>query len=226
MKELEESKSRKWVIPSIVAVIVIVVVVAVVGISFLGANQEYEIPVADIDVDENVVYASISVHFDASGSYDPDGTIKTHEWDFQDGSTDYGEVVSHAFEDEGTYEVVLTVTDNDDQSISTSVEITVLNDISITITDYGWSLLWPWYFWLDITVTNHGYDQASTGYAWFEVEVVGGGKYSGVDATGSPPNTLGKDDLASWTVYFDIPGDKTPDTLIYDDLDHHTEASI
>lgn len=57
MIELEESRSRKWVTPSIVAVIVIVVEAAAVGISFLGQEktEENETPVADFDVDSATV---------------------------------------------------------------------------------------------------------------------------------------------------------------------------
>ena len=50
--------------------------------------------------------------FDGGGSTDPDGTIAAYAWDFGDGSRGEGQSVNHAFEAEGSYTVVLTVTDD------------------------------------------------------------------------------------------------------------------
>jgi PKD repeat protein len=50
------------------------------------------------------------VIFDASGSTDDRG-IASYSWDFGDGSTSSEVVVSHIFEDAGTFIVILTVTD-------------------------------------------------------------------------------------------------------------------
>ena len=53
------------------------------------------------------------VRFDASASYDPDGTIVGYTWDFGDGTLAHGATVTHAFETPGvSYQVVLTVTDD------------------------------------------------------------------------------------------------------------------
>lgn len=51
--------------------------------------------------------------FDGSGSYDPDGTIVSYLWDFGDGTTVMGAVVSPSYAVAGTYTVALIVTDND-----------------------------------------------------------------------------------------------------------------
>lgn len=51
--------------------------------------------------------------FDGSQSSDADGRVASYEWDFGDGSTATGAVVEHAFESAGTYEVRLTVRDDD-----------------------------------------------------------------------------------------------------------------
>ncbi|MEM3699754.1 MAG: PKD domain-containing protein [Candidatus Bathyarchaeia archaeon] len=59
--------------------------------------------------------ANKTVHFDASGSYDPDGSINLYIWDFGDGSkqntTD--PVVSHNYTKEGLYSITLRVRDNE-----------------------------------------------------------------------------------------------------------------
>lgn len=59
------------------------------------------------------------IEFNAGDSVDPDGNIVQYEWDFGDGDTDTGEVVTHNYgpagEDNwGEFDVTLTVTDDDD----------------------------------------------------------------------------------------------------------------
>ncbi|RLB37471.1 MAG: hypothetical protein DRH20_07690, partial [Deltaproteobacteria bacterium] len=55
------------------------------------------------------------VSFDGSGSYDqsPGGSVVSYAWDFGDGNTAAGAVVTHTYAAAGRYEVRLTVTDND-----------------------------------------------------------------------------------------------------------------
>jgi len=51
--------------------------------------------------------------FNGSSSYDRDGVVFLYEWDFDDGSTGQGVVISHGYNESGTYDVTLTVTDDD-----------------------------------------------------------------------------------------------------------------
>jgi len=53
------------------------------------------------------------VQFNASASNDNDGTISSFAWNFGDGTTSNGVTRYHQFTAPGTYNVVLTVTDND-----------------------------------------------------------------------------------------------------------------
>jgi spore coat protein H len=53
-----------------------------------------------------------AVTFDASGSIDPDGTIVSYLWDFDDGNTTTGVRVTHSFGEMDDFKVTLTVTDN------------------------------------------------------------------------------------------------------------------
>jgi len=66
------------------------------------------------------------VSFDASSSTDKDGTITVYAWDFGDGSVATGKTTSHTFIKEGTYTVVLTVTDNDGATATQEDKITVV----------------------------------------------------------------------------------------------------
>lgn len=56
--------------------------------------------------------SSTWVDFNASGSYDPDGSIVSYAWDFGDGTTGTGVAPSHVYPYEGYFTVTLTVTDN------------------------------------------------------------------------------------------------------------------
>jgi pectate lyase len=65
-------------------------------------------PVADAGPDQLALVGE-AVIFNGGGSSDPDGDSLTRMWDFGDGTTASGEVVSHAYAAPGTYTVRLTV---------------------------------------------------------------------------------------------------------------------
>jgi len=54
----------------------------------------------------------LTCSFDASNSFDPDGTITSYAWDLGDGTTASGGTISHAYAAGGYRTVTLTVTDN------------------------------------------------------------------------------------------------------------------
>ena len=78
-----------------------------------------------------------TVIFNASSSSDAVG-IESYSWDFGDESSDTGDVVSHIFENPGSFDVTLTATDAAGNSASTSVAITV-NDVTIPSAAFNWS---------------------------------------------------------------------------------------
>ena len=70
-------------------------------------------------------YISDIVYFNGSASADNDGYITEFNWDFGDGFSDSGIQVSHIYTYEGTFQVTLTVKDNDEATGTTNQEITV-----------------------------------------------------------------------------------------------------
>ena len=77
-------------------------------------------PPVSVPGPQRVVCPGTEVVFDGSGSYDADGGITRHEWDFGDGARAQGPSVSHVFEKPGTYEVALTVTDDTQSSCAST----------------------------------------------------------------------------------------------------------
>ena len=84
-------------------------------------------PVASFTESATVVLTGETIHFDASGSYDPDGSISSYRWSFGDGSTRTGKTADYSYRDNGIYTVTLTVVDNDGGTASTSDVKTILN---------------------------------------------------------------------------------------------------
>jgi len=66
-----------------------------------------------------------TITFDGRGSSDPDGNLANFEWNFGDGNTTTGPLVTHAFPSAGSYTVTLTVTDDKGATNSTDLTLTV-----------------------------------------------------------------------------------------------------
>ena len=67
------------------------------------------------------------ITFDGSNSSDPDGSITNYTWNFGDGKKAYGTIVTHKYDDDGNYNVSLTVIDNDGAWDIMTKEIFVAN---------------------------------------------------------------------------------------------------
>lgn len=87
-------------------------------------------PTASFTYSPNEPLRGEAVTFDASSSTDPDGTIAKYRWNFGDNTTIVEETVpstTHTYATASTYDVMLTVMDNNELSDSTSATIKILN---------------------------------------------------------------------------------------------------
>ena len=90
-------------------------------------------PVASFTYSPEKPFVNETIIFNAFSSYDPDGNITSYEWNFGDGnvtSTTH-EVLNHSYSEAGSYEVTLTVTDDDGVTNSTTKIITVYQPTTI-----------------------------------------------------------------------------------------------
>ncbi len=77
------------------------------------------------------------IHFDGSASFDPDGRVTDHLWDFGDGSKSHQEVADHEFTKEKDFTVTLRVTDNKGQTGTKSKDIKIEKPREIQCTGPG-----------------------------------------------------------------------------------------
>jgi len=84
-----------------------------------------EPPVAVASSDVTKGKAPLAVQFDSTGSSDPDGSALVYAWDFGDGSTSQEPNPSHIYGVPGVFVATLTVHDDQGQSASAQIEITV-----------------------------------------------------------------------------------------------------
>lgn len=78
------------------------------------------------------------VQFSSNGSSDPDGTITAYDWDFGDGTTETGANPVHTYTTAGSYNITLTVTDDNGARDSNSTSATIapiISDADVFLTE-------------------------------------------------------------------------------------------
>jgi len=88
-------------------------------------GKDNELPTASFTAEPTNGETPLDVSFDASDSSDPDGSINSYDWDFDDGSTGTGETTSHTYDSAGNYSVELTVTDKEGATSKDTSQVTV-----------------------------------------------------------------------------------------------------
>ena len=94
-------------------------------------------PIASFTANPTSGVAPLEVSFNASSSSDSDGSITSYAWDFKDGDTGNGETISHTFSSTGSYNVELTVTDNEGATDSITKTITVTYEYKVEYKIWG-----------------------------------------------------------------------------------------
>ena len=95
-------------------------------------------PIANAGPDQ-ISFVGKPVVFNGSESFDPDGNVASLEWDFGDGTSASGVVVSHSYSVDGNYTVTLSVIDNGG-AIATdtaSVEAVATDIVTVTKAQYA-----------------------------------------------------------------------------------------
>jgi len=82
-------------------------------------------PVASFTYTPLDPFVGETVTFNASASYDPDGTIVSNLWDFGDGIKGEGVLTTHVYAAGGTYTVSFTAIDNEGLSMTSTTNVTV-----------------------------------------------------------------------------------------------------
>jgi len=85
-------------------------------------------PVIKLQATPDHIKSGMKVEFDASGSFDPNGAIKTYKWNFGDGCQGEGAKTQHKYYTQGEYNAILTVTDESGKVKTKKKLITVIAD--------------------------------------------------------------------------------------------------
>ena len=84
-------------------------------------------PLAKFTASPAFDYPPLETTLDASASSSPNGAIVSYDWDFGDGATGSGLVVTHTYEEKGQYSVTLVVTDSEGQTGAKTLVVEALN---------------------------------------------------------------------------------------------------
>lgn len=111
---------------------IVVLLIAVMAAGLSGCFQTLG-PLAKFTVtpDIRAGYPPFEPTFDASASSSPNGAIVSYTWNFGDGETGIGAVVTHTYEEKGIYEVTLVITDSTGETGAKSVAVEALNRVPI-----------------------------------------------------------------------------------------------
>jgi PKD repeat protein len=98
--------------------------------------------------------SALTVNFNASASSDPDGTIVSYSWDFGDDSLEGpGVTTSHTYATGGTYQVTLTLTDNDGATSSVTQAVQPVSFVQLASDAFS-------------RAVSNGFGTAVVGGAW------------------------------------------------------------
>lgn len=106
----------------------------------INATAAKQAPVAVATVSATSGTAPFTVSFSGASSRDADGAVVSYAWDFGNGTTSSEMNPNCTYTTAGTFTAVLTVTDNDGLSSSSSVAVTVAGDVTTNVDVYNYTL--------------------------------------------------------------------------------------
>lgn len=137
--QVEEKKPKKTIEKGglgkkkiMVLVVVAVIIIAIIAFVLLSEKEEENgdngeennPPTAKIELIQEHFYVNQVIYFNST-SFDEDGDTITHKWDFDDGDTSFEVNTTHTYDEAGSYNVSLSVTDEHEAKSIASVNITV-----------------------------------------------------------------------------------------------------
>jgi PKD repeat protein len=114
-----DASSRRLVLAALA------VFAALVSAGCTGPGSSNQAPVAAFFLAKDVVQLAENITFNGNGSADAEGNPLIYQWNFGDGSTGAGPIVSYAYLIAGKFTVSLTVTDSQGASNTHAADLTV-----------------------------------------------------------------------------------------------------
>ncbi|MBT9189036.1 PKD domain-containing protein [Zobellia russellii] len=136
-------------------------------ITITVTEKENKAPTAKASANTTEGEAPLDIQFKGSNSTD-DTAVKNYFWDFKDGSTSTSSNPSHIFTKKGTYNVILTVTDEDGLKDSDTITITITeteNEAPVAVAS-GSPLTGDAPLNVQFSSNNSTDDKEITGYFW------------------------------------------------------------
>jgi len=104
-------------------------VIVVAAVAALSGCFLQSAPSAQFTTSPAFDYPPLDVTFNASSSSSPNGPIVNYDWDFGDGATADGVIVTHTYVDKGVYEVTLEVRDSTGETGVRTKSVEALNRV-------------------------------------------------------------------------------------------------
>jgi len=182
-------------------------------------------PIARMDAPD-AGFMNTDITFNATNSSDPNGDIRSYEWDFGDPGTttdtSTGPVASYKYTKPGKYTVTLKVKDAGALTSQTTKQLQISHYFSLSAMGYGTesnqSSNHTGAFFVDIRMINDANQTKTVTQSDFQLRTLDGALYDWIGDDGKAPRTIGPGASARWRIYFTIPADKGPSRVIYEDI--------
>lgn len=139
-------------------------------------QKEHKDPIAQFSAIPSQGPLPLEVNFDASTSYDPDGSISDYEWDFGDDTKSSGKIINHTFNKRGNIMVTLKVTDYTMRTGIAAKQILTYSKPSALFTASLLTVKTPQVIGFDASASYDNYEKI-VAYKWsFGDGTSGGGK--------------------------------------------------